>query len=359
MPVVVDGVNRSFRLYRPHNVGALTPVPLLLVLSSYGHDATTIENDTGFDDLADRKGFVVAYPDSLDKAWNAGVCCFVQPRTPTDPVPVKSEDVALLDRVIDRVSELAQVDQSRVYVAGFSNGAMMALRYACERSERVSGVASVAGTLETTCQATRPVSSLHLAGLQDTTIPFAGSPLSALLKAPLAPVPTAVAAFESLNQCSGLPVRSSTSVLTLRSFPICAQGTSVELGLINGGGHQWPTLKNVRYDASGAIWDFFLAHPRTPDPGPEVVLPTQIVASVNATPTGKRLAGYLDGRYDMVIGAPATLRIQLGQQWQWLADLHTDYSGRFSVALPTGATAVEIRFLTPSPGGPTATYPVD
>ena len=65
----IDGRARSFVLYIPRD---LRPgAPLLFMFHGGGGDGPMAREGTGheFDLLADRNGFVVAYPDGIDRSW--------------------------------------------------------------------------------------------------------------------------------------------------------------------------------------------------------------------------------------------------------------------------------------------------
>ena len=68
--LTVDGVERSYRAYRP--AGIDRPVPLVLVFHGLGGGADAMEQALGWNEAADRDGFVVVYPDGVDHSFNAG-----------------------------------------------------------------------------------------------------------------------------------------------------------------------------------------------------------------------------------------------------------------------------------------------
>src|SRR4051812_47094593 len=63
-----DGRVRSYELHVPE--GLTEPAPLVIALHGRGDDGLGMEALTHFDDLADREGFIVAYPDGLNNEWN-------------------------------------------------------------------------------------------------------------------------------------------------------------------------------------------------------------------------------------------------------------------------------------------------
>src|SRR5258708_3518050 len=53
---------------------ATKPYPLVVALHSLHYDSANAEKVFGLDELADREGFVVAYPNGIQGSWNAGSC---------------------------------------------------------------------------------------------------------------------------------------------------------------------------------------------------------------------------------------------------------------------------------------------
>lgn len=112
-------------------------------------------------------------PDAFGGAWNDG-------RPGADPVVPGGAvgDVRFLRLVIDEIGARTAVDPRRVAVVGFSNGAVMAGRVACELADRVAAVAVVGGTagqgFEQSCRPVRPVAMMAVAGSNDRTVPYGG-----------------------------------------------------------------------------------------------------------------------------------------------------------------------------------------
>lgn len=57
------------------------------------------------------------------------------------------DDVGFIRELIDRLQRRYTIDGNRTYVAGYSNGAMMAYCLAAELSDRIAAAAAVAGTI--------------------------------------------------------------------------------------------------------------------------------------------------------------------------------------------------------------------
>lgn len=113
------------------------PFPLLLALHGGLGTPKSMQEKSQFNELADAHGFIVAYPEGMDRTWNSGHCCGKARDNNVD-------DVAFLEAVIARVDD--EVGVTKVGVTGHSNGAMMAYRLAAE-SDEIDFVAAVAGAI--------------------------------------------------------------------------------------------------------------------------------------------------------------------------------------------------------------------
>src|SRR3979411_1057426 len=105
------GRERSSRLYRPVSVESGNPAPLVIVLHGGFGSAGQAEQSYGWDELAGRHGFLVAYPEGVGRSWNAGWCCGPARTHEVD-------DVAFVGGLVAEVSARDGVDPRRVFAAG-------------------------------------------------------------------------------------------------------------------------------------------------------------------------------------------------------------------------------------------------
>ncbi len=117
------GVSRIFHLYRPQ--GLADAAPLVLMLHGGFGTGEQAERSYHWDAEADAGHFLVAYPDGINRAWNAGTCC-------GEPQRIDTDDVGFITTMVGAIEREIPIDRARVYVAGMSNGAMMALRLGCQ-----------------------------------------------------------------------------------------------------------------------------------------------------------------------------------------------------------------------------------
>ena len=265
----LNGVKREYRLHVPPGYAKGHAAPLLLVLHGGGGEPKGTERLTGMNAVADREGFLVAYPAGLGRHWNDG----------RSEVGATAGDVALLSAVIDDVARRYDVDRGRVFATGISNGGFMSTRLACELSERVRAVGIVAATmsetLHATCQPQRPVAVVMFSGTDDPLVPYAGGSVRGDRGKILGAEATA-SFWARTNGCAPQPERSELPVVdasdptrvSLARYPSCRPGAEVRLYTIHDGGHTWPGGRaympaflvgkvSRQIDADQVMWEFF------------------------------------------------------------------------------------------------------
>ncbi|WP_084504368.1 PHB depolymerase family esterase [Actinoplanes sp. N902-109] len=268
--ITVDGRERTYRLYRPASAGA--DAPLVIVLHGAVGTGRQAEESYNWDPAADRGGFVVAYPDGVNRTWNVtSGCCGVAARDNVD-------DIAFIEQLVAAVPH----DPKRVHATGISNGALLAYRLACD-TDIFAAIAPVAGTMINDCADPDPVSIIHIHGSKDPTIPYGGGPgrrsndgtgrLPVKIDGPA--VPDLIATWRKTDNCAA--PRDTTAGAVTTSIATCPGGRAVELITIAGAGHQWPGGRSApavekllkldppsdALDATSEIWKFFSGHPKS------------------------------------------------------------------------------------------------
>jgi polyhydroxybutyrate depolymerase len=169
------------RTYLVHAPPADGPLPVVVMLHGAGGTALWALRETRWGEHADRHGFLLVLPDAAraDPAEPAGFLLNAQVWNDgaADGVPERPDvdDVGFVTTVLDEVAVRFEIDRSRVYLTGFSNGAAMAFRLAAERPERFAAVAPVAGYCHVgDRRLARPVPTLYLTGRVDPLVPFDG-----------------------------------------------------------------------------------------------------------------------------------------------------------------------------------------
>jgi polyhydroxybutyrate depolymerase len=239
-----DG-ERTALVHRPASAGPGSP--LVVVLHGARDSAAKIQADSGWDRLADREGFVVAYPEGLDATWNAGTCCGRAQERGVD-------DVGFLDALVGVLRDSHGIEAARVGAVGFSNGAMMTYAWACARPGRLTGIGPVAGARLVDCPAPGPLDVVALHGTADEVVPMRAGPSAAGTEAG----PNAsLAPF--LAGCAADPAVVTEGAATVATWA-CDGGRTVVRDVITGLGHVWPGAgpdagtSDGPEDATGFLW---------------------------------------------------------------------------------------------------------
>ncbi|MBM4309226.1 MAG: esterase, partial [Deltaproteobacteria bacterium] len=173
--ISVGGLERTYVLYIPSPYEPSKPIPVVFLFHGGGGAGQGMQKLTlgGFDRIADREGFIVLYPDGIEKHWNdgRGLQAFRAHRENID-------DVGFISALIEHLIRTLNVDSNRIYAAGISNGGQFSQRLACELSDRIAAIGVVAIQLPehfpSSCALKRPVSILMMPGTEDPLVPWEG-----------------------------------------------------------------------------------------------------------------------------------------------------------------------------------------
>jgi len=133
---------RRYILYVPSRRRLLRR-PLVLVLHGCLQTEKQIRQVSGFDELAQREGFIVAYPRILAGAAISAQSCWPW----WDPSEIRAGAGAVEDlfQIIQEIRDDYRVDPDRIHVAGLSAGGAMALAMLVAHAGQVASGCAVAG----------------------------------------------------------------------------------------------------------------------------------------------------------------------------------------------------------------------
>jgi polyhydroxybutyrate depolymerase len=274
----VGGVVRTYELHIPAGVRDIgRPVALVVALHGGSGTGAQVRQQLQLDRVADREGFVVAYPNSLGQGWarrwNDGRV--FADRRYAGPEP---DDVAFIRALIKELATSHTVDPTRVFATGVSNGGMMSFRLACEASDLFAAVATIVAQFPTelvqACKPSQPFGVLMVTGTADPLVPFAGGPIGG--KGGRGSVVSADETFALLRRVNGCAIAAKTAdqrgaIEIVGVGDVCAGGRKAWHYRMRGAGHQiplraaarqplierWLGPRNGDIEASEEIWTFF------------------------------------------------------------------------------------------------------
>ena len=267
-----QGQLRTYKLYTPKSYNPNRPMPLVLVFHGSNGTGASIADVTRFNDLAEQKGFIVAYPDGINHNWRVNQVAAFQARV---------DDVAFVAALITHLKQTGNIDSHRIYATGFSKGAILVQALACNLPNQIAAFASVEGSLPLSmkdkCQTQNPVSMMMINGTNDQSVHYQGDPPDK--RGALISIPETVDIWRKRDSCTSpaqvkqLPDPNPSDRIQVKtsSSTGCKSGSEVTLAAIGDGGHFWPggktqdpnTIKfnaKLGYKATDAIWDFFERH---------------------------------------------------------------------------------------------------
>lgn len=272
------GAARQYKVHVPPSYRPDIPMPMVFCFHGLTQNAVMFCVDgAGMPAKADAAGFLLVMPNGYRNSWNGGTCC-------GDAVTRKVDDVGFVRALLAELSSHLNIDLTRVYATGLSNGGYMSYRLACEAADLfvavapgaaaigmddIGGGTSAAGDLSD-CNPSRTVSVLDVHGTLDSLVPHALQKpslerLAAAQGCSLATAPAEQPASSGDARCV--------------AYEGCPTGVDLIGCTIEAGGHVWfgsdtcgtgaPLIgcavvgrNSDSFVNTDAIWDFFSRHSR-------------------------------------------------------------------------------------------------
>lgn len=262
-----NNVNRDYSVHTPSGYDTGQSLPLVICLHGMSGNVPDMIAYSNFNTIADTGNFIVVYPQGLlaTTSWGATA-------TQWDAYyGTNTKDLEFIDTLIDQMYYDYNIDLKKVYSTGHSNGGYMSYRLACELSERIAAIASVAGamtyTQENNCTMSHSMPVLQIHGTADATVPFDG------IAQFNSSIPDLVNFWRSKDNCALDSVlvqmpdidTSDQSTASYVHYTNCDSTSTVLFYTVENGGHSWPGsfdvsglgVTNKDFNASSVIWNFF------------------------------------------------------------------------------------------------------
>lgn len=256
--ITLDKIERDYILYAPESYDGSRPVPLVLNFHGYTQSASYQMSFGDMRSIADTVTFILVYPQGslLDgKAhWNVG----------SIPQGSNADDVGFTEAILNDITNDYNIDKTRIYACGYSNGGCFSFELACHLSDRIAAIGSVSGTMTDrmieTYKTSHPMPVVTINGSADNMVKYDGTaPVSVLSQrevlefwidfnnTDVTPVITKMADVEP----------NDASRVELYEYQNGDNGVSVAHYKVISGGHDWPgKTGNMDIDASNIIWNF-------------------------------------------------------------------------------------------------------
>ncbi|MEO8499836.1 MAG: PHB depolymerase family esterase, partial [Vicinamibacteria bacterium] len=261
--IVSSGEKREYLLYVPSTYDRAKPSPLVISMHGAAIWPAAERDISLWNAVAERHGFIVVYPSAISRgprAWHMGQSSIAR-------------NVRFISDLIDTLKAGYNIDSTRIYADGLSNGGGMAFVLSC-MSDRIAAVGLVASAQLLPfgwCKSERAVPMIAFHGTADRAALYHGGKSWAVPN-PLPGIPTFTASWALRNRCDPSPIESAAAAdVTRLEYRGCADNSSVVLYTVKGGGHSWPgggrfpewvagPMTNS-IDATSLMWAFYREHP--------------------------------------------------------------------------------------------------
>jgi polyhydroxybutyrate depolymerase len=251
--LVHQGLERTFKIYEPSSIEESTSIPVVFNFHGYGSNADEQLIYGDFRQLSEQENFLLVVPQGSllegNTHWNSD-SSFTSKSA--------ADDTGFVSKIIDEISQRYEVDASKIYAVGMSNGGAMSIYLACSLSQRITAVASVTGfmssNLRANCEVTAPMSVLLIHGTADEVVSWdnglGGGSILSIAEFWAAHNDCATFRSETFDDYNGDGVSG-----VLHQHSDCSNGTLVQVYEITNMGHVWPENRRGD-DINGAevVW---------------------------------------------------------------------------------------------------------
>lgn len=251
--------NREAVVYKPAAVKG--PAPVALVFHGGGGGAEWMtEKSQDLTRTLTGAGYVVVYMNGSARrdtenlrTWNAAHCCAYAQRK-------KINDAVYADAVIDTLAKTFEIDRTRIYLMGHSNGAMLSYRLAGAMKNTPRAIAPISGAIfEDQPDIPDGTSIFMYHAADDTVLSYDGSPEDKAERwrtAPHLAFKSAEARIAELKSCGAATPLPAAKGLTATTRT-CAGGSELVATTASTGGHEWPARPQADYRIENELLAFF------------------------------------------------------------------------------------------------------
>ena len=253
--ITFQGLVRDFIVYIPESYTHESSSSILFAFHGFGGSNNQIMYSSDFNSIAERENFIVVYPQGSSffgfPHWNVGG--WTNSST--------TDDVSLIDFLIELISQDYNLNQDMIYATGMSNGGFFSFLLGCQMSNKFAAVASVTGSMTTEtfneCNPGRELPILQIHGTDDSIVTYNGNSSIGSIA-----IPEVLTYWSSNNYCNDVETTQLNDSNPNDDFSIerllfdgGINGSVVDHYKVNGGEHVWFMTEDI--NSSELIWEFF------------------------------------------------------------------------------------------------------
>ena len=285
-----DGQERQYLEYVPTSYSETVAAPVLFMLHGMGDDINNFFQATQIRNVAEEQGWIIICPQALDftyaipglgsqdfgTCWNVGSTISVDfssmgiPLSFDVTVNEDADDEGFLMAALEATKAEYNVDQNKIFFAGFSLGGFMSHRMAIQHGDIINSIAAVSGVIGNDLTTLTPVDNVNVLqffGTNDEMITYDDAMISLQTLGYYnlgMPVEETVEYWRAFNQCDEAPIveqypDTHNDGLTFEMYRYLNGNNDSRVAFIKvyNGIHTWYSGYNHDIDYNTEIVNFF------------------------------------------------------------------------------------------------------
>lgn len=256
--IEVEGETREYLIYVPNTYDTIQSFPLMLNFHGWTMSARNQMEVSDMRALSETDEFILVYPQGTrlwgSTHWNVG----------SWTLGSNAKDVEFIAALINQIADNYNIDNERVYACGYSNGGFFCHELACQLSQKIAAIGTVAANISeetiNNCNPSHPIPIITISGTRDDEVEYDGSMPERTLSQE-----ETLEYWRTFNKVDTVPIITNMPDLNLLDG-----STAVRYQYVNGdndsevehykvvdGGHDWPgTFGNMDINSDSVIWNF-------------------------------------------------------------------------------------------------------
>ena len=256
--IEVEGESREYLIHIPISYDSIQSIPLILNFHGWTMSASDQMYVSDMRALSDSEQFILVYPQGTklwgSTHWNVG----------SWTTGSQANDLDFIDALTDQLANNYNLDEERIYACGYSNGGFFSQELACQLSNKIAAIGTVAANMSiqtvNNCDPSHPVPVITISGTMDNVVQYDGSQPEGTISHN-----NTLDYWITFNNMDAEPIISDLqdinipdgSSVTLYQYLNGDNYVEIEHYKIVDGGHDWPgTFGNMDIDANTVIWNF-------------------------------------------------------------------------------------------------------